>query len=138
MRTQLINGIASPVCADWCAFKRVVEVPGVSGRVVDVKTGQPVVGASVIRHAVKKKAVVTDSDGGFSSQACRWSPILFPFSRRRLLGLIIVTGSVEFVASGYEGGLLRTVLRSLTLSQLIWRLSSCDVSESTWSNQTSI
>jgi hypothetical protein len=101
MRTLLPVTLLFVCGLTGCAFKRVVEVPGASGRVVDASTGQPVAGVSVTRHAVKKKTVVTDTDGRFSVKpvvGLRWYPI-FPAA---FVGLYYISGSVEFVSSGYE------------------------------------
>ena len=101
MRTLLPAALLFIWALTGCAFKRVVEVPGASGRVVDASTGQPVAGVAVTRQAVKKKTVVSDTDGRFSVKpvvGLRCYPIFPP----AFVGPYYVSGRVEFAAPGYE------------------------------------
>jgi hypothetical protein len=101
MRTLLPVTLLFACLLTGCAFKRVVEVPGASGRVVDASTSQPVAGVAVTRHAVKWKTVLSDTDGRFSVKpvAGLRCHTIFPPA---FVGPYHVTGNVEFIAPGYE------------------------------------
>ena len=70
MRKGLLLTIGFVLAPLWAVAQNLI-----TGRVTDVRTGEPLIGASVIVKSEKSKGVVTDIEGNFSLQTKVEAPL---------------------------------------------------------------
>ena len=70
MKKGLILALGFVIAPLWAAAQNLI-----SGHITDVRTGEPLIGASVIVKSEKGKGVVTDIDGKFSLQTKVEAPL---------------------------------------------------------------
>ena len=70
MKKGLILALGFVIAPLWAAAQNLI-----SGHITDVRTGEPLIGASVIVKSEKGKGVVTDIDGNFSLQTKVEAPL---------------------------------------------------------------